>query len=159
MSEKQGPSRGDLIGEAVVLGLIALVVGAYAWDVRSIPQKALNLMVMRPVLILAGILIVVVLGRYIAWPLVKGRVEAAAGPAEGGGALRRAAPMVLVVGMLVLYTAVFTALPFVVTTTLFMAITLVGLGNRSPLVVGSISLATAVGLYVMGERVLGVVLP
>lgn len=154
MSDKPGHTRGDIVEEAIVLGLIVVAMGAYEWDVRDIAQPALNLMVMRPVLIAGWVLAAVVLALYVVRPL-------ATRPARGTehGRLRRAAPMLIIVGMLMFYAAVFTLLPFVVTTTLFMALSLVGLGNRRPIAVGSISLATAIGLYLVGERVLGVTLP
>lgn len=159
MSGKPASTRGDILEEAIVLGLIVLAMSAYEWDVRDIAQPSLNLMVMRPVLVVGWVLAAVVLWLYVLRPLA-GRPER--GPVDtisAGGALRRAAPMLTVVGMLILYTSFFTLLPFVVTTTLFMGLTLVGLGNRRPLAVGSISIATAIGLYLMGERVLGVALP
>jgi hypothetical protein len=159
MPGKPASTRGDILEEAIVLGLIVLAMGAYEWDVRDIAQASLNLMVMRPVLVVGWVLAAVVLWLYVLRPLTGRPERGAAETASAGGALRRAAPMLTVVGMLILYTSVFTLLPFVFTTTLFMCLTLVGLGNRSPIAVATISLATAIGLYLMGERVLGVTLP
>jgi hypothetical protein len=40
-----------------------------------------------------------------------------------------------------------------------MLVSLIGLGNRSPAGVVVVSVATAVGLYLLGERLFGATLP
>ena len=159
MSEKPGRSRGEILEEGLALGLIVAAMAAYEWDVRDIAQPAVNLMVMRPVLIAGWVLAAIVLALYVVRPLMARPSPLAGEAATPGAALHRAAPMLIIVGALVVYTAIFPVLPFLVTTTFFMAASLVGLGNRSPAAVAGVSLATAIGLYLMGERVLGITLP
>ncbi len=164
-SGRDGPSRADLVEEAIVLGIIVLVVGAYEWDVRDIARPELNLMVMRPVLVVTWALIAAVLVRYLAVPLAARARGGGEAPPDGAaasgrpGALRGGAPMLLVAGALLAYAAAFTSLPFVLTTAVFMAVTLYGLGNRNVLAVVVLSAGTATGLYLVGAYVLGVSLP
>lgn len=154
--EAAGPSRGDLIEEGLILGIIVLAVAAYEWGVRDIPNKAMNLMVMRPVLVVAWLLVAAVAVRYVAVPLLRGGPAAGGAPDEG---LRAAAPKLALAAMLVVYVATFELLPFMLTTGAFMAGSFLALGSRSVVSVVGLSAVTAVGLYLVGERLFGVALP
>jgi len=167
MAEPRKASRRDLVEEFLVVLIMAVCLAAYAWDVRGIPDREMNMMVMDPVLVLSALLLAFIAVRYLALPLLRRTVDARAGEAgeeAGDEAGDGAVPgghrsMLLVTGALVAYAAVFTLAPFVLTTTLFVAACLVGLGLRGPVYVSVVSVGTAAALYLVGVHVLGVALP
>lgn len=159
-------SSFEVFEQCLVPGIILVSTVVYAWGVRDIAKPNENLLLLRPVLLVIWVLLAIVIVRFVVQPVIALRESAkrlegddAAGPSIWSEAYNRLVPMggwrpLLLVVVIVAYTATAFDTSFPLATLLFMVVVYRVQGGKSVVEMVALGLGTAAVLYYLGRFVL-----
>jgi hypothetical protein len=157
-SSAEGKPLAALVGEVLVPVLMTGWILVYAWDLRDVPERHINWLLLMPLMAVCLALLLVIL----VWSLLPSLRAGVAPSAEGSGAdagfrilgldYRPIGIVVLLAG----YASVAFTSAYVPATIGFLLASAFLLGERRPLSLILLALTTTAVLYAVGHWVLGI---